>query len=63
MNCRRRARQRPALLSAFNQNLAMFERGWYGMYDVDLATIQQFEVELRAAEAACGAIAPFGWPC
>lgn len=44
---RRRARQRPAVLSAFNQNLTMFERGWYGMYDVDLATIHQFEANLE----------------
>ena len=44
---RRRARQRPALVSAFTQNLAQFERGWYGMYDVDLATINQFEANLQ----------------
>jgi hypothetical protein len=44
---RRRARQRPALLAAFTENRAMFERGWYGMYDVDLATIHQFETNLE----------------
>jgi hypothetical protein len=44
---RRRARQRPALLAAFTENRTMFERGWYGMYDVDLATIHQFETNLE----------------
>jgi hypothetical protein len=44
---RRRARQRPAVVTAFQQNLTLFQRGWYGMYDVDLATIQQFEANLN----------------
>jgi len=44
---RRRARQRPAMLTAFSQNLNLFERGWYGMYDVDLATIRKFEANLE----------------
>ena len=44
---RRRSRQRPALVTAFTENLTMFERGWYGMYDVDLATIHQFEANLE----------------
>jgi hypothetical protein len=44
---RRRARQRPAILDAFRQNLTLFERGWYGMYDVDLATIHKIEANLE----------------
>jgi hypothetical protein len=45
---RRRARQRPAMVDAFHQNLTMFERGWYGMYDVDLAIIHKIEANLDA---------------
>ncbi len=43
----RRAPHRPELIAAFARNLSIFERGWYGMYDVDLATIQQFEANLE----------------
>jgi hypothetical protein len=48
---RRRARAKPELLAVFAQNMGVFERVWYGMYDVDLNTVEQFEsnlVRLRA---------------
>jgi hypothetical protein len=43
---RRKARGKPELLAVFAQNLGVFERTWYGMYDVDLGTVQQFETNL-----------------
>jgi hypothetical protein len=48
---RRKARSKPELLTLFAQNIGTFERVWYGMYDVDLNTVEQFEsnlVRLRA---------------
>ncbi len=48
---RRKARTKPELLALFAQNIGTFERVWYGMYDVDLSTVEQFEsnlVRLRA---------------
>jgi hypothetical protein len=51
---RRKARARPELLALFAQNMGVFERVWYGMYDVDLKTVEQFEsnlVRLRACAA------------
>jgi hypothetical protein len=43
---RRKARGKPELLAVFAQNMGVFERTWYGMYDVDLGTVQQFETNL-----------------
>jgi hypothetical protein len=43
---RRKARDRADLLAAFQQNLGVFEKTWYGMYDVDLPTVEQFETTL-----------------
>jgi hypothetical protein len=51
---RRKARAKPELLAVFAQNMGVFERVWYGMYDVDLNTVEQFEsnlVRLRACAA------------
>jgi len=51
---RRKARTQPELLAVFAQNMGVFERVWYGMYDVDLSTVEQFEsnlVRLRACAA------------
>jgi len=43
---RRRARDKADLLAAFQQNLGVFEKSWYGMYEVDLPTVEQFETTL-----------------
>ncbi|HYL77752.1 MAG TPA: DUF4129 domain-containing protein [Bryobacteraceae bacterium] len=43
---RRRARDKADLLAAFQQNLGVFEKTWYGMYDVDLPTVEHFEATL-----------------
>jgi len=51
---RRKARAQPELLTLFAQNMGVFERVWYGMYDVDLNTVEQFEsnlVRLRTCAA------------
>ncbi len=37
----RRARNRPDLVAAFSGTLQQFERGWYGMYEVDLPQLDQ----------------------
>ncbi|HEV2688723.1 MAG TPA: hypothetical protein VGV35_09220 [Bryobacteraceae bacterium] len=43
---RRKARDKADLLTAFQQNLGVFERTWYGMYDVDQGIVEQFETTL-----------------
>jgi len=43
---RRRARNQADLLDAFQQNLGVFERTWYGLYDVDRSLVEQFEATL-----------------
>jgi hypothetical protein len=51
---RRKARAQPELLAVFAQNMGVFERVWYGMYEVDLNTVEQFEsnlVRLRTCAA------------
>jgi Domain of unknown function (DUF4129) len=51
---RRKARAQPELLAVFTQNMGVFERVWYGMYEVDLNTVEQFEsnlVRLRTCAA------------
>lgn len=44
---RRRARDRDALLSAFDANLLSFERCWYGQHEATLEHLQQFEGNLE----------------
>ena len=51
---RRKARAQPELLAVFAQNMGVFERVWYGMYDVDLNTVQQFESNLVRLRACAG---------
>ena len=43
---RRKARNEAGLLAAFHQNLGVFEKSWYGMYDVDRNLVEQFEATL-----------------
>jgi hypothetical protein len=43
---RRRARSKPEIASAFTDTAGIFERAWYGMYDVDAAVMAQVEANL-----------------
>jgi hypothetical protein len=43
---RRKARNQADLLAAFQQNLGVFEKTWYGLYDVDRSLVEQFEATL-----------------
>jgi len=43
---RRKARDQADLLDAFQQNLGVFERTWYGLYDVDRSLVERFEATL-----------------
>ncbi|HUA17441.1 MAG TPA: DUF4129 domain-containing protein [Bryobacteraceae bacterium] len=52
----RKARHQPQLLQTFADNVGVFERTWYGMYDVDLGTLERFEANLARMKA--GADAP-----
>jgi hypothetical protein len=40
---RRKARDRPPLLEAFEQNIAIVERVWYGRHEIDPDGLAQFE--------------------
>jgi len=52
---RRKARAQPELLAVFAQNMGVFERVWYGMYEVDLNMVEQFESNLaRLRTCAAG---------
>lgn len=44
---RRKARDTPELTAAFVQNMGVFERTWYGRYDVDRGILEQFESNLQ----------------
>ncbi len=44
---RRKARDRPTLLDAFGQNIAMVERVWYGRHEIDAAGVARFENNLE----------------
>lgn len=48
---RRRARTRDDLLGAFDQNVAAFERAWYGMHDVSVETLGAFSDNLEKIRA------------
>jgi hypothetical protein len=43
---RRRARERPPLLGAFDDNLRAFERSWYGKHEVSREGYMKFEENL-----------------
>jgi hypothetical protein len=43
---KRKAWKQPELTAVFTENLGVFERSWYGMYDVDETTIERFESNL-----------------
>jgi hypothetical protein len=49
----RRVRRQPEIVAAFQANLLLFERGWYGMYDVqhtDISAAQENLARLRLIE-------------
>jgi hypothetical protein len=48
---RRRARANPETLSAFSQNVAVFDCVWYGLYEVTSDTLQVFEANLQRIRA------------
>ncbi len=47
LELKRRARNRPELVAAFTHTLHLFERGWYGMYEVGPAMIDQVQGNLE----------------
>lgn len=48
---RRRARSKPEILPVFNDTVAVFERSWYGMYDVTAEQVTRVEDNLTATRA------------
>ncbi len=48
---RRRARTRDDLLAAFDQNVAVFERAWYGTHDVSREALSRFSDNLERIRA------------
>jgi len=52
---RRKARNQPDLLATFSDNLGVFERTWYGMYDVDAVTLERFESNLDRMKVGANA--------
>jgi hypothetical protein len=44
---RRRARALPAVQNAFSQNVAAFDRAWYGLHEVTQEALQQFQSNLE----------------
>jgi hypothetical protein len=48
---RRRARSRDDLLAAFDENLSVFERAWYGLHDVTREMLSGFNANLEKIRA------------
>jgi hypothetical protein len=51
MELRRRARILPAAQTAFSQNVAAFDRAWYGRHEVSLETLHEFQTNLEQIRA------------
>ena len=49
---RRRTRAKPEILPVFNDTIGVFERSWYGMYDVDRDLVTRVETNLATMRAA-----------
>ena len=45
---RRRTRSKPEIMPAFSDTMAIFERSWYGMYDVTADLVARVEANLAA---------------
>jgi Domain of unknown function (DUF4129) len=48
---RRRARANAETLHAFSENVAVFDRVWYGLHNVTAGTVQEFESNLERIRA------------
>lgn len=48
---RRRARSKPEIVGVFGDTIGVFERSWYGMYDVDSGLVARVEENLSAMRA------------
>jgi len=48
---RRRARSRSEIMPVFSDTIDVFERSWYGMYDVDSDLVARMEANLAAMRA------------
>jgi hypothetical protein len=48
---RRRARALPEVQNAFSQNVAAFDRAWYGLHEVTRDALQEFETNLGRIRA------------
>ena len=48
---RRRARALPVVQNAFSQNVAAFDRAWYGLHEVTQEALQQFQTNLEQIRA------------
>jgi hypothetical protein len=48
---RRRARALPEVQNAFSQNVAVFDRAWYGLHDVSRDALQEFQTNLARIRA------------
>jgi hypothetical protein len=51
MELRRRVRVLPAVQTAFSQNVAAFDRAWYGLHEVTQDALQQFQTNLEQIRA------------
>ena len=51
MELRRRARALPVVQTAFSQNVAAFDRAWYGLHEVTREALQQFQANLEQIRA------------
>lgn len=51
---RRRARSKPVLLAPFTDTIAIFERSWYGMYEVNGELVERVEANLASISAQAG---------
>jgi hypothetical protein len=51
LEVRRRAQETPFVQEAFNQNLVLVERVWYGLHDVTAETLDHFHANLEQIRA------------
>jgi hypothetical protein len=51
MELRRRARALPVVQTAFSQNVAAFDRAWYGLHEVTPEALQQFQTNFEQIRA------------
>jgi hypothetical protein len=49
---RRRGHSFPSLLTVFGDNVSVFERIWYGMYDVNRELVNEFAANVERMRSA-----------